>query len=289
MNRFSLLILLAIIAVVSSCTKPDPTIIEDNRPPYDGTLNPVLVENYVNKAYISLLGRKPDAQEEEAALQILFDGDLSQASREQMIDGITGDSDWTRQLYDQQLAKLLGTADTSEIVNQIFAIDLLLANPIYEPFWPQLEAERIRWTELRRAWNDLSNGTITAVGYHRRLVNNGAYDDINMGTENFVTSVFENFFFRYPTESELQQSSQMVDGFSGLVFNEVGGTKDEFLNIFFGSQDYFEGQVRDYYLRYLFKEPETEFTASLASDYRNTLDLRTMQKAILTTDEYIGL
>jgi hypothetical protein len=87
----------------------------------------------------------------------------------------------------------------------------------------------------------------------------------------------------------LQQSSQIVDGFSGLIFYEVGSSKADFLNIFFGSQDYFEGQVRDYYLRYLFKEPETEFSATLATEYKNSLDLRAMQKAILTTDEYIGL
>lgn len=289
MNRLLLFVFASVVMLSTSCSKTDPLIIEDNRPPYDGTLNPVLVENYVNKAYISLLGRKPDAQEEEAALQILFEGELSQASREQMINEIANNPDWAKQLFDQQLVKILGTVDTSQIQGQIFAIDLLLANPIYAPFFDQLEAEKLRWIELRQSWNDLSSGTITPVGFHRRLVNNGAYDDLNMGTENFVVSMFEHFFFRYPTSSELGQCSQMVDGFSGLIFFEVGSSKDEFLDIFFGSQDYFEGQVRDYYLRYLFKEPETEFTATLATEYRNTLDLREMQKAILITDEYIGL
>ena len=100
MNRLLFLAFASVVMLSTSCSKTDPLIIEDNQPPYDGTLNAVLVENYVNKAYISLLGRKPDTQEEEAALQILFDGDLSQASREQMVNGIVNDPDWAKQLFD---------------------------------------------------------------------------------------------------------------------------------------------------------------------------------------------
>ena len=110
-----------------------------------------------------------------------------------------------------------------------------------------------------------------------------------MGTENFVVSMFQNFLYRYPTAEELVQSKLIVDGFEGVVFLETGVVKDDFINIFFGCNNYFEGQVRDLYLKYLFREPTSVEMSDKASIYKNSLDYKALQKAILSMDEYAGI
>ena len=55
------------------------------------------------------------------------------------------------------------------------------------------------------------------------------YDEINMGTENFVVSIFQNFFHRYPTAAELYSASNMVDGNQSTIFNTNGSSKKDFI------------------------------------------------------------
>ena len=110
-----------------------------------------------------------------------------------------------------------------------------------------------------------------------------------MGTENFVVSMFQHFLYRYPTDDELTQSKQIVDGFEGVVFLQTGHIKDDFLNIFFGCNNYFEGQVRDLYMRYLFREPTSVEMSDKAASYKKSLNYKALQKEILSTNEYAGI
>ena len=81
----------------------------------------------------------------------------------------------------------------------------------------------------------------------------------------------------------------MVDGFEDVIFLQTGYDKDDFITIFFDANNYFEGQVRDLYLRYLFREPTSVEMSDKASAYKNSLNYKQLQKDILSTDEYIGL
>ena len=135
----------------------------------------------------------------------------------------------------------------------------------------------------------MNAGTISVIGLQQRCAYNYFYDQINMGTENFVVSMFQNFLYRYPTDDELTQSKQIVDGFEGVVFLQTGHTKDDFLTIFFGCNNFFEGQVRDLYLRYLFREPTSVEMSDKASIYKNSLDYKALQKSILASNEYAGI
>ena len=110
-----------------------------------------------------------------------------------------------------------------------------------------------------------------------------------MGTENFVVSMFQHFFYRYPTDDELARSKNIVDGFEDVIFLQTGTTRDDFITIFFGCDNYFEGQARDLYLRYLFREPTSEEMSVKAMSYKGSLNYKQLQKDILSTDEYIGL
>ena len=274
---------------LSSCKKDKEVIIGNNTPPPDGTISNVVKENYVNKSYISVLGRKPDATELSAGLTILNQHNISVADRTQLLDDIFAKPGYNQRLYDISVATLLNNLDTALITQSIVVFTLLLTDVNYQSLWPQIQIEKARLEVLKKSVADLNSGTISIIGLHRRCANNYFYDLINMGTENFVISMFQNFLYRYPTDDELTQGKQIVDGFEGVLFLQTGHVKDDFLTIFFGCNNYFEGQVRDLYKKYLFREPTSVEMSAQATAYKNSLDYKALQKAILSTDEYVGL
>ena len=85
---------------------------------------------------------------------------------------------------------------------------------------------------------------------------------------------------------ELDQASDMVHGFSAILFLQVGSHKEDFLEIFFSSPEYFEGQIRYYYQRFLFREPSTYESQRDASTYAANEDFKAFLMSILSSDEY---
>jgi hypothetical protein len=81
----------------------------------------------------------------------------------------------------------------------------------------------------------------------------------------------------------------MVDGFVAILFFQTGNSKEQCVDIFLNSDDYYEGQVRDLYLRYLFREPTSEEQGYYANSYFDSDDFDQLQKDILSLDEFAGL
>lgn len=127
------------------------------------------------------------------------------------------------------------------------------------------------------------------IGLHRRLSYNSYYDFVNMGTENFVVSMFQNFFLRYPTLSELERGKKMVDGKPAVLLGKKGSSKSDFVDILFKSTDYFEGQVRKLFLRSLFREPTSEEMVFYTRSLKASRDLKALKKQVYSLDEYVGL
>jgi len=280
---------LFLFVLVSSCKKDKKVIIDGNTPPPDGTISNVVKENYVNKSYISVLGRKPTAAELSDGMVVLNQHNLSVTDRNQLLDNIFTKPGYNQRLYDISIATLLNNLDTAQVTTFIYIFELLLTDPQYTSQWPVIKIEKTKLEDLKKSVADLNKGTLSIIGLHKRCINNYFYDQINMGTENFVVSAFQHFLYRYPTDEELAQSKQIVDGFEGVVFFQAGHTKDDFLTIFFGCNNYFEGQVRDLYLRYLFREPTSVEMSDKAGIYKKSLDYKALQKAILSTNEYAGV
>ncbi|TAL59665.1 MAG: hypothetical protein EPN85_08890 [Bacteroidetes bacterium] len=273
----------------SSCKKDKEVIIENNTHPPDGTISNVVKENYVNKSYISVLGRKPSASELSAGIAVLNQHNLSVADRNQLLSDIFAQPGYNQRLYDMSVSTLLDNLDTAQITTFIYVFQQLLTDPQYQSQWPLILAEKIKLELLKTSVTDLNNGTISIIGLHKRCINNYMYDQVNMGTENFVVSVFQHFLYRFPTDEELLQSKQIVDGFEGIIFLQTGIVKNDFITIFFGCNNYFEGQVRDLYLKYLFREPTSVEMSDQAAVYKSSLDYKALQKVILSTDEYAGI
>lgn len=283
------LLLIVLLVIFSSCTKHEEVLIPNNVPPSDSTLSSIVIDTYVNKAYISILGRKPSDTEKAEGVSLLESAELSQTSRESFIQSVLDKPEYYENLYKQYYTYLLVNFDTAAITQNILIFQLLLTQPEYAPFYEALNYEITRLEELQDVYYQLAAGNITVAQMHRTLINNAFYDELNMGTENFVVATFEHFLSRYPTDSELAEATKIVDGLSGVLFFEIGTSKQEFLDIFFASEDYYGGQVKIVVNAYLFRQPTAEESAYYTTYYKNTGDYKGLLKKVLTTDEYVGI
>ncbi len=283
------LILSICFTLLHSCKKDKEILIDGNTIPPDATISNAVKENYVNKSYISILGRKPTSTELSSGISILSQHNVSVADRNQMLEEVFSKSGYNQRLYDIAVAALLNNLDTAQITQTIYIFNLLLSDPQYTAQWPAIQAEKTKLMQLKSSVTDLNNSGINIIGLHKRCINNYFYDQLNMGTENFVVATFQHFLLRYPTDEELTQGKNMVDGFDAVLFLTSGKTKDDFISIFFNCNNYFEGQVRDLYLKYLFREPTSVEMSVKAGSYKTSLSYRTLQKEILSTNEYAGI
>ncbi len=289
LNKTLWLPLVLMLAIFSSCTKHEEVIIPGNVPPPDSTLSSIVIETYVNKAYISVLGRKPSDTEKAEGITVLESGALSQTSREAFIQSVLDQPEYYENLYKNYYTYLLVNFDTAQTTFFIGLYQNLITQPEYAQYIDLLNYEIARLETLRGVYPNLVAGNITVAQMHRIMIDNSFYDELNMGTENFVISSFEHFFSRYPTDAELAEAKNIVDGLSGVLFFQIGTSKQDFMDIFFASEDYYGGQVKIVYNAYLFRQPTSEESALYSTYYKNTGDYKGLLKKVLTTDEYVGI
>jgi len=282
------LLFLFSVIIISSCTKIEDVIVVDNILPPDYTIENTTIENYINKLYISTIGREPTEIEFSNDFSILRESDISLESREIVIDGILNKEEYYNNLFKLESEHLLLGLDTADINQNIHVLTVLLGtahglDSIY--FVDALE----RMLKLQEVLPGLGNGTISNMEMHKRMVNNNMYDEINMGTENFVISMFQSFFGRYPTTSELENGKLMVNDNNASVFFIPGNGKEDFINIFIESDEYYTGQTKILFNRYLFRDPNSEESVNYSLDYINSQNYKLLQRRILSTNEFIGI
>jgi len=282
------LLFLFSVLIISSCTKIEDVIIVDNTLPPDNTIENTTIETYINKLYISTIGREPIESEFTADFSILRDADVSQESREIVIDGILNKDEYYNNLFKLECEHLLLGLDTADINLNIYVLTGLLdmAQGLELLY---IEDALERMLKLQEVLPGLGDGTISNMEMHKRMVNNNMYDEINMGTENFVISMFQSFMQRYPTTSELENGKLMVNDNNSSVFFIPGNGKEDFINIFIESDEYFTGQTNILFNRYLFRDPTSEESINYSLDYINSQDYKLLQRRILSTNEFIGL
>ncbi|MEZ4828695.1 MAG: hypothetical protein R3C61_20785 [Bacteroidia bacterium] len=289
--KHPLLFVIPVFALVLSGCQPEQKVIivPDNTAPPDFSVPQVVKENYINKLYITLLGRKPTTGEFQAGMDLLEADNASVENREAVMNVILSSPDFYRRMYDIARVEILNNLDTADITFQIAVLTNLLNEPVYEPFYDFILFEIDRLQKLKGVPALLLSGQVTRVEMHRRIVNNGFYDEINMGTQNFVLSMFEYFLGRYPTDAEESACISMVDGLDVVVFGREGHDKQDFIDIFFESDNYFEGQVIDIYRDFLFRLPNSVEMSTATIAYKTDRDYKKLLKSILTTDEFLGI
>ena len=132
------------------------------------------------------------------------------------------------------------------------------------------------------------NKTSTWEELQLAACNNLIYDDINMGSENFVVSVFQSLLNRYPTIEELDAAKDMVDGRPAILFLKTGQTKDDFLDIFFSVRSYQEGQVSLLFNDNLFRSPNSSELINYTNYYIEQNDFESLLLEILSSAAYFN-
>ena len=280
---------LFLVLIISSCTKIEDIIVGDNTLPPDYTIENTTIENYINKLYISTIGREPTEAEFTTDFNLLRNANLFQKSREIVIDGILNKSEYSFNLFTLESANILNSVDTAMINERISSYQqfLLVTTNFLDSIYVANELERM--LTFQNSLTAFYLGTTTITELYRAMANNIFFDEINMGTENFVVAMFQHFLLRYPTDSELESAKDMVDDKNATLFFETGNGKNDFLDIFFTSNEYFTGQTNILFNRYLFRNPSSEESVNYSLDYINTGDYKSLQKRILSSDEFIGL
>ena len=293
-------ILFSIIISFSSCKK-NLDVIPNNDAPYYGEIPTILLENYVNRIYIDLIGREPIDEEMQNDVQFLRDSDVTIESRDALLyklqfdtTFVEGDSSYKfayfHRMYEMLKVRLLegvSNAYISQDLNNLWNDykrdslnnNLLEANKKlmqYHILNDVLESELAYY-----------NNEIEISEVHRRMIYNPVYDKIHMNTFNFINAAFDNLLFRFPTQYEFNESYIMIeDNTSQIILNSSGNNKEDFCQIISDSRGFYEGVIIWSYRSLLARDPSTQEIDFLMQIFYYDHDFQWVQRQIMQTDEY---
>ena len=297
-------IILVFITIIFSCRKEET--IPNNRPPYYDEIPTVLIENYVNRIFIDLLGREPLDIEMEEEVQYLRDNDLQMEFRDSLVtklmtkstlDTAIGDSSaiykiaYYHRIYDMTKARMIEGASNEYIQQEISNIEQLILNDsLMGGNQSSIDKKRFAVNKLKKiisSENQYMNGDIEINEVYARMLYNDVYDEINMNTFNFVNASFDDLFFRFPTAEEFDNGFNMIENDeSRLLFNLPGQNKLDYIEILTTSREFYEGMINWVYLTMLSREPTTLEKDQIMETFFYDHDLQEVQKRVLMTDEY---
>jgi len=299
--RYTLLSLL-VLALFFSCTEKENIyvnehenqIIDNNTaPPYSGVTS-LQIQNYINKAYIDLLGREPTEGELNAATNSFQSNGLDDNAREILLDDIINTSEYYSRFFDIYRQDYLNGVLDQQFEELIFTYEFLynqyinMSDPLSQATAAQLALGIEKMEALKNASEDYEAGAIDVNEFMIRIIYNPVYDEINMGSENFVVAAFNDLYKRNPTEAELRNGVDMVDGGPAQLLLQDGTNKDDFVNIVTSNLEFYQGLTFDLYNILLARTPtsiEMDATTSALSQSKN---YQQAQKKIMKTEEYVG-
>jgi hypothetical protein len=285
------MVLCLVLISLGSCKKEvhqDVILWGNTPPPYDG-LSAVQIQSLINKFYIDLIGRGPTPDELDQFTQRWKEQDLTADALALQIGELQQTGAYFRNMDVLFWAKCLNSTDSITLLGQIALYNSLIDVALivgdtalayfYEPFRNDL-------LNLQSAALDLKSGSIGVEEYFERLIHNTIYDDVNMGSENFVLATFENLFFRKPTEYELMQGVYMVDGSSAFLFLQDGNSKRDFVEIATHSSPFYEGLVLEAYRHLLGLHPDAQEMIRGLDALGPATNYAQLQRSIITSSAY---
>ncbi|MBL0315231.1 MAG: hypothetical protein IPP69_05400 [Flavobacteriales bacterium] len=293
-----------------SCKKTETvTFTNNNIPEYSGVPT-LLVENYVNRLFIDLTGREPTNAEMSTEVTALEAGGLSDASRSALVDKlmtstapVVGDTSYahaySQKFYDDNKSRFLDGIAENQVFEEYYLYygisvqDSLAGNMLAYEVNRDYSNRSLAVIQIKEQFR---LGQITCDEVCRRMCYNTMYDNLHMGSFNYVNATFDDLFYRYPTEVELDEAYDAVEGvpsegeedITGYLFGEIFSTKSEYLNVLIDSEEFAEGMIRWCYLSLLSREPTTAEVYTKLSILNNGMNIKALQKSILITDEYAG-
>lgn len=297
------ILLLCLLSLIACKDDGKLVIIPDNNPPpYSGTPT-ILIESYVNRIFIDLVGREPTDAEMEAEVAVLKSANLSTDARKNLINKlqtstqvIVGDSSYKiayyKRLYEQFKARLLEGASADDIGEMRGPLEYQYYLDSLAGDWAAaaISKEKLeRLNDIERSEFDLREGRIDVRDVHARMCNNDIYDFINMNSFNYVRATFNDLFGRYPTQEEFDQTFPVIEyNQAGSIFGQSCSNKTEYIHILTYSREFHEGMIRWAYFNLVQREPNAAEIAATMQDFYASRNLRKVQADIIATDEYAG-
>ena len=287
--------------VIFSCKKDELEVVPDNTaPPYDG-IPTVVVQNYVNRLFIDLIGREPLDVEMDAEVATLESNSLSLNSRKDLVnklmtntDFIQGDSSYNhayyRRLYELSKSRTLEAASDAQIdfyigLEQQAATADSLGGDSAGLAEHRFEIEKMNM--VKSSWREYKDSLIECDEMLRRMCYNRVYDQINMNSFNYINATFDDLYQRFPTQSEFDNAYDMVEyNVPNIIFGQAGTTKRDYIDIMISVQEFYEGMIRWSYNTYLARDPSTYEVFTAMNTFWSDHDLQKVQRDILITDEY---
>ena len=297
-------IILVFITIFSSCRKEET--MPNNKPPYYDEIPTVLIENYVNRIFIDLIGREPLDIEMQKEVKYLRDNDLQMEFRDSLItklmtstvlDTTIGDSTtiykvaYYHRMYDMIKARMIEGASNEYIQQEIGNLEQIILNDSLMGGNQQgIDKKRFEVNKLKKVVSSekqYMNGDIEINEVYARLLYNSVYDEINMNTFNFVNASFDDLFSRFPTAEEFDNGFNMIEyDEARLLFNLPGQNKGDYIEILTNSREYYEGMINWVFLTMLSREPTSLEKGQIMETFFYDHDLQKLQKIVLMTDEY---
>jgi hypothetical protein len=272
----------------SSCKKEDK-VIPGNIAPEDPTISNLLKENFVQKAYLNLCGKQPSDSEMNASLLILNKNNCSVNNREEFLNHIFSGNEYRLQLYNLEINDLLNGMSDNEIDQAVIFFQNQLNDPANANDYYIINAELEKTKLLQSLKANILNGTVNMVSAHKIIADSPSYEDYTGSGSEWIKAIFLRFFFREPTGSEMSACTEMLGDRAETLFFKEGSSRDDLVNIIFSSREYYEGQVRTLYQRYLFRDPDANESVILADQYQKSSDYMALQKQIMLENEFLGI
>lgn len=286
MSHRIILCFFGISMLLASCGRD--TIVPVDNFPADSTITQVELENYINRTHIALLNRKPTASEFSQSIQQL---DINRYDRDIRDAYITSIQDMQRSRWAvwQFLSdRILDGTDTADVYWSAQRYQQRVNNS-------STQTEQDYWQGLLDRTN---NNIVTLNGWYSNdstfdaligwMVRMPVYDEINMGTENFVVSIYQHFYHRYPTDHELEQASDMVDRQWGLLYGTNGNSKADFIGIFTTQGEFKQGIIINVFESYLNRLPTTVESDRFLNHLSDGWDYQKLQRYLLTDSEFVN-
>lgn len=304
MNPFTRILFISLIVFVSGCKKePEEVVFTNNTIPDYSQVPRILIENYVNRLFIDLIGREPTDVEMQIEADAMRASNASLDSRNAIVQKLMFNTDpregdgsyreaYIRKFYNDQKGRFLeGVSDDALndeywVWRSLAVSDSIAGNMLGYSLFMQ-EANKI--TDVLTSRLELQENEILFEEMCRRMMFNSIYDDINMNTFNFINASFDDCFGRFPTQAEYEGVEDAIEfNGSGALFGLSVNSKLQYLDVLVGSDEFDEGLVRWIYSSLLAREATSVEIFSAVGIYRTNSNFSAVQQSILISNEYAG-
>jgi hypothetical protein len=112
---------------------------------------------------------------------------------------------------------------------------------------------------------------------------------INMNSFNFIQACFDDLYQRFPTSAEFDAAYAIIEfNQPEVVFGMAAQDKPSFLDAMLLNPEWDEGMVRWVYRSFLARDPSDGEVIEGMNAFANGLEVSTIQRLVLQSDEYAG-